>query len=78
MTTGFSARCSTSGRWETLRNPDGSPLLRAAAALRGWLDLLWLIMVRAVGWIPVFLEQLDAHLRQRLGERWWEDFDGRH
>ena len=60
--------------WETLRNPDGSPLLRAAAALRGWLDLLWLIMVRGVGWIPVFLEQLDAFLRQRLGERWWDEF----
>lgn len=63
---------------ETLRNPDRSPLLRAAASLRGWLDLLWLIMVRGVGWIPVFLEQLDADLRQRLGERWWEDFHGRH
>jgi hypothetical protein len=62
---------------ETLRNPDGSPLLRAAAALRGWLDLLWLVMVRAIGWIPVFLEQLDADLRQRLGERWWEGSDDR-
>ena len=59
----------------TLRNPDGSPLLRAAAALRGWLDLLYLVMVRTVAWIPAFLEQLDAFLRERLGPRWWNDLD---
>jgi hypothetical protein len=59
---------------ETLRNPDGSPLLRAAAALRGWLDVLWLIMTRTVGWIPEYLERLDAWLRDRLGERWWDEF----
>lgn len=59
---------------ETLRNPDGSPLLVAAAALRGWLDVLWLMIVRTVGWIPEFLEQLDAWLRQQLAERWWDDF----
>jgi hypothetical protein len=61
---------------ETLRNPDGSPLLRAAASIRGWLDVLWLIMVRTVGWVPEFLERLDAWLRERLGPRWWDDFDG--
>jgi hypothetical protein len=60
---------------ETLRNPDGSPLLTAAAALRGWLDVLWLVIVRTVGWIPVFLERLDAWLREVLGERWWDGFD---
>jgi hypothetical protein len=59
---------------ETLRNPDGSPLLRAAAAIRGWLDVLWLVMTRCVGWVPAFLEQLDAWLRERIGPRWWEDF----
>jgi hypothetical protein len=59
---------------ETLRNPDGSPLLRAAAAIRGWLDVLWLIMTRSVGWVPAFLEQLDAWLRERIGPRWWDDF----
>jgi hypothetical protein len=61
---------------ETLRNPEGSPLLKAAASLRGWLDLLWLIITRTVGWIPAFLEQLDAWLRQRLGPRWWDELDG--
>ena len=62
---------------ETLRNPDNSPLLIAAAALRGWLDVLWLIIVRTVGWIPTLLELLDAWLREQLGPRWWDDFDWR-
>jgi hypothetical protein len=59
---------------ETLRNPDGSPLLRAAAALRGWLDVLRLILERTVGWIPSFLEALDAWLEQEIGPRWWDGF----
>src|SRR4051794_24504564 len=60
----------------TLRNPDGSPLLRAAASIRGWLEVLWLIMVRTVGWVPEFLERLDAWLLGRLGPRWWDEFNG--
>ena len=56
----------------TLRNPDGSPLLKAAAAIRGWLDVLRLIVERTVGWIPPFLEWLDAALRGSVGDRWWE------
>jgi hypothetical protein len=59
---------------ETLRNPDGSPLLRAAAATRGWLDILRLILDRTVGWVPRFLERLDAWLNTKLGERWWDEF----
>lgn len=56
---------------DTLRNPQGSPVLRAAAALRGWLDVLRLILERTVGWIPAFLERLDATLVVALGERYW-------
>ncbi|MDP9358392.1 MAG: hypothetical protein M3R02_24510 [Chloroflexota bacterium] len=51
----------------TWRNPDGSPLLIAAASLRGWLDILRLLLERTVSWIPGFLEQLDAVLRQQYG-----------
>lgn len=58
----------------TLRNPEGSPLLQAAAAIRGWMDVLTLILERTVGWIPRFLEALDAWLGQRLGAAWWTDF----
>ena len=63
-------------RWprETLRNPDGSPLLQAAALLRGYLDLLYLVMVLTAV-VPIFLEQLDEYLRLRLGGGWWEEFD---
>jgi hypothetical protein len=57
---------------DTLRNPDGSPLLQAAACLRGWVDTLRLIIDRTVVWIPVFLETLDTWLRQMLGEKWWD------
>ncbi len=59
----------------TLRNPDGSPLLVAAAMLRGWLDVLQLIIERTVGLIPPFLEALDEGLRSEFGERWWEKLD---
>ncbi len=58
----------------TLRNPDGSPLLQAAAAIRGWMDVLALILERTVSWIPHFLEALDTWLRDRIDERWWSDF----
>jgi hypothetical protein len=60
-------------RWpaETLRNPDGSPALRAAAAIRGWLEVLALIMDRTVGWVPRFLEWLDGALRTAIGPAWW-------
>lgn len=58
---------------ETLRNPDGSPLLRISASLRGWLDVLYLILDRLVGWIPRTLERLDALLTERLGTTWWKD-----
>lgn len=59
---------------ETLHNPNKSPLIRASAHLRGFLDLLWQLVVRILGWIPGLLEQLDAWLIERLGASWWEAF----
>ncbi len=61
----------------TLRNLDGSPLLTAAAAIRGWLDVLWLIVQRTVGPIPALLEALDETLRAKHGDRWWEELEFR-
>jgi len=61
---------------ETLRNPDGNPLLKAAAAIRGWLNLLYVVMTRTVGWVPAHLERLDAWLRERIGPDWWQEFLG--
>ncbi len=62
----------------TLRNPDRSPLLQAAAAIRGWLDILVVILERAIGWIPGFLEALDAWLCARLGPEWGLEFQALH
>jgi hypothetical protein len=36
--------------------------------------VLRLLLERTVGWVPRFLERLDAWLRVKLGERWWEEF----
>jgi hypothetical protein len=64
-------------RWpqRTLRNPDGSPLLRAAAAVRGWSDVMRIVLDRVVEPVPGLLEDLDAWLRSVLGERWFEAFE---
>jgi hypothetical protein len=56
---------------QTLRNLNGSPALQAAACIRGWLDTLKLIIDHTMGWIPPFLEWLDAALCAYIGEQWW-------
>jgi hypothetical protein len=56
---------------ETLRNPNGSPLRTASATLRGFLDILWLLIERILGWIPPFLEWLDEKLTALYGAQWW-------
>jgi hypothetical protein len=65
-------------RWprETLRNPDRSPLLRAAAIVRGWENMLYVVMT-LVAWVPLYLEQLDARLRKEFGPHWWEVMEDR-
>lgn len=57
---------------ETLRNPSGSPLRIIAALLRGWINLLDLVMQHALGWTD-FLETLDIHLANKLGSAWWTE-----
>lgn len=59
---------------ETLRNPTGSPLRIIAALLRGWIDMLELVMQHARSWIH-FLEELDPFLTERLGSAWWADLE---
>lgn len=56
---------------DTLRNPHGSPLRKAAAAVRGFLDVLRLIIARIFGWVPDFLESLDNKLTTHIGPEWW-------
>jgi hypothetical protein len=55
----------------TVRNPGQSPLVRIAASLRGWLDIVRR-MIAQVERIPSALEKLDALLTGWIGPGWWE------
>ena len=55
---------------ETLRNPNGSLLLKIAATIRSIIDWFSMMVDRALGWIPDFLEKLDAWLREQIGPDW--------
>jgi len=59
---------------ETLRNPHASPLRKAAATVRAWLDVMRVILDLAA-WVPTRLEALDEQLTERDGERWWAELD---
>jgi hypothetical protein len=57
---------------EVQRNPSGSPLLKAAAGIYAWMDILRVLLDRILVWIPRFLEELDAYLCATLGDQWWD------
>jgi hypothetical protein len=56
---------------ETRENPDGCPVLAAAACVRGVIDYLYYLIKKFLGWIPEMLESLSAFLKDRLGSKWW-------
>lgn len=56
---------------ETLQNPKGSPLLAAAACIRGFVDTIFYLIKELLLWIPDMLEKLDALLALKLGRKWW-------
>lgn len=56
---------------ETLRNPDGSPLLAAAACIRGFTDTLLYLAEQFLLWVAELLERLHAHLVEKHGPKWW-------
>ncbi len=56
---------------ETLHNPNKSPLIRVVAMIRGFLDLLWLLIMRILPWIFA-LENLDRLLVDAHGTDWWD------
>lgn len=56
---------------QTLENFDGSPLLAAAACIRGFVDTLRYLIEKFLFWIPEMLEALDALLLEKLGPKWW-------
>jgi hypothetical protein len=58
---------------DTLRNQNGSPLLRMAAWIGGWVEVMRVMIDRSIGRIPAALEKLDVLLTDRLGPGWWEE-----
>jgi len=60
---------------ETLENPNRSPLLAAAACIRGFLDMLAYLAEKFLSWIPEMLETLDATLVKLHGPKWWRKTD---
>lgn len=55
----------------TRENTDRSPLLAAAAGVRGYLDTDAYLKHRFLLSNPEMLETLDAFLVEKLGPRWW-------
>jgi hypothetical protein len=55
----------------TLENPDRSPLIAAAACIRGFISTVIYLVDRLLKWIAEALERIDQMLTERLGPRWW-------
>jgi hypothetical protein len=67
----------------TLENPNGSPLLRGAACIRGVADVIVYLIRELLLWVAEMLELLDAFLLRQSGPAWWldtevEQFAGRN
>jgi hypothetical protein len=55
----------------TLENPDGSPLLAAAACIRGFIGTIQYLVKELLFWIADLLETLNKHLVEEHGPKWW-------
>jgi hypothetical protein len=60
---------------ETRENPEASPLLAAAASLRGLYDTLDYLLYTLLLRVAVLLEMLDRTLRHRIGPRYWIELE---
>jgi hypothetical protein len=56
---------------ETRENPDGSPLLAAAGAIRGFIDTVVYLLGKLLLRHAEILEKIDAYLVRTLGRKWW-------
>jgi len=54
---------------KTLQNPDGCPLLRGAACIRGFVDTVIYYMREFLLWVAEMLELLSARLVEAWGRR---------
>jgi hypothetical protein len=57
----------------TLANLQGSPLLAAAACIRGFIDTVLYLIETGLLRIADLLEKLDEFQVNKLGPRWWID-----
>jgi hypothetical protein len=60
---------------ETLENPDGCPLLRGAACIRGFGDTIVYYVETFVVWVAEMLEVLSKHAAEQWGPQWWLNTD---
>lgn len=56
---------------EARENPDGSPLLAAAGAIRGFVDTVVYLLENLLLKHADILEKVDAYLVRTLGRKWW-------
>jgi hypothetical protein len=56
---------------EVLENPDGSPLIAAAACIRGFIDTVVYLIEKGLTWVADMLVIADEYLKERLGEKYW-------
>jgi hypothetical protein len=55
----------------TRENPDGSPALKGAGIIRGFVDMMIYLVKKGVLWVAEMLERLDVALVERVGRTWW-------
>lgn len=60
---------------KTLENVNRSPLLAAAACIRGFIDTVMYLIEKVLLWIADLLEVLDQHLTKSRGSKWWLDIE---
>jgi len=58
---------------QTRENPEGSPLIAAAACIRGFIDTIVYLINKGLHWIADMLETADACLARKLGPQWWKN-----
>jgi len=56
---------------EVLQNPEGNPLLKLSARIRGFIDTVFHLLKSLLLKIPEALELLNSILVEKLGPQWW-------
>lgn len=56
---------------DMLQNPENSPVMAAAACIRGAVDTIKYVLDTLLSWIVDALRVLDGYLSEKLGPKWW-------